>query len=150
MERLIDARPKDPAALLAYSHLAVRTGAREEAEQAIKRVVELQPGRVDAIVQQARILTMRGKASEALGLLENASKKDPKNVGLRTAYARLLVDAKQYEKAFEQIKLVNKRVPDDDNMMNTHNDQAEQHNRNDEGEHYLLKLNRANKAYTAE
>src|SRR3569623_348222 len=150
MERLIEARPKDPAALLAYSHLAVRTSAQEEAEQAIKPVVELQPGRVDAIVQQARILTMRGKASEALGLLEDASKKDPKNVGLRTAYARLLVDAKQYEKAFEQFKLVNKRVPDDGDVLFALGVLAVQLDRVDEGEHYLLKLNRANKAYTAE
>lgn len=64
MQRLIAGRPNDPAALMAFSHLAVRTGALT-AEDAIKRVVNLQPKRVDALVQQARILTMRGKAAEA-------------------------------------------------------------------------------------
>src|SRR3569623_1775839 len=101
MQRLIEARPKDPAALFAYSHLAVRTGALDEAEQAIRRVVELQPDRVDAVIQQARVLTMRGKADEALGLLEAAVKKSQKQQGLRKAYARMLVDAKQSDKAIK-------------------------------------------------
>lgn len=150
MQRLIEARPKDPAALFAFTHLAVRTGALEEAEQAIKRVVELQPTRVDAIVQQARILTMRGKAGEALALLESAVKKHPKHLGLRTAYARLLVDAKQYDKAFDQFKTVNKQAPNDSDVLFALGVLAVQLDHVDEGERYLLKLNRANKGYTAE
>lgn len=150
MQRLIEARPKDPAALFAFTHLAVRTGALEEAEQAIKRVVELQPTRVDAMVQQARILTMRGKAGEALALLESAVKKHPKHLGLRTAYARLLVDAKQYDKAFDQFKTVNKQAPNDSDVLFALGVLAVQLDHVDEGERYLLKLNRANKGYTAE
>lgn len=150
VQRLIDTRPNDTAALFAFSHLAVRTGALEEAEQAIKRVVELQPTRVDAVVQQARILTMRGKANEALLLLESSVKKHPKHLGLRTAYARLLVDAKQYDKAYDQFKTVNKQVPEDSDVLFALGVLAVQLDRIDEGEHYLLKLNRANKGYTSE
>ena len=150
MQRLIEARPKDPAALFAYSHLAVRTGALDEAEQAIRRVVELQPDRVDAVIQQARVLTMRGKADEALGLLEAAVKKHPKHQGLRTAYARLLVDAKQYDKAFDQFKAVNKQSPDDSDVLFALGVLAVQLDRVDDGERYLLRLNQANKAYADE
>lgn len=150
MQHLIEARPKDPAALFAYSHLAVRTGALEEAEQAIRRVVQLQPDRVDAVIQQARVLTMRGKASEALGLLETAVKQHPKHQGLRTAYARLLVDAKQYDKAFEQFKAVNRQAPDDADVLFALGVLAVQLDRIDDGERYLLRLNKANKVYAAE
>lgn len=150
MQHLIEKRPKDPAALFAYSHLAVRTGALDEAEQAIRQVVELQPDRVDALIQQARVLTMRGKVNEALSLLEGAVKKHPKHQGLRTAYARLLVDAKQYDKAFEQFKIVNKQSPDDGDVLFALGVLAVQLNRIDDGERYLSRLNKANKGYSAE
>ncbi len=150
MQRLIAGRPNDPAALLAFSHLAVRTGALDLAEDAIKRVVELQPKRVDALVQQARILTMRGKAAEALALLEMAVKNHPKDPDLRTAYARLLVDAKQFEKALDQFKAVNKQMPNQPEILFALGMVAVQLERVDEGEKYLLELNRGNKAYVAE
>src|SRR3569623_1039419 len=152
----------DPASLEARQVLTaffIRNGQLVEAQHQLEAVLAEVPADDDSAFmliagllggQQARILTMRGKASEALVLLEDASKKDPKNVGLRTAYARLLVDAKQYEKAFEQFKLVNKRVPDDGDVLFALGVLAVQLDRVDEGEHYLLKLNRANKAYTAE
>ena len=150
MERLIAARPDDPAALLAFSHLAVRTGALDLAEDAIKRVVQLQPGRVEPLVQQARILTMRGKAAEALGLMEVAVKDHPKEMDLRTAYARLLVDAKQFEKALAQFKIVNKQTPNQPDILFALGMVAVQLERVDEGERYLIQLNRANKGYVAE
>lgn len=150
MQRLIADRPDDPAALMAFSHLAVRTGALDLAEDAIKRVVELQPQRVDALVQQARILTMRGKAAEALALLEVAVKQHPKDADLRTAYARLLVDAKQFEKALDQFKIVNKQAPNQPEILFALGMVAVQLERVDEGEKYLLELNRGNQAYVTE
>lgn len=150
MQRLIETRPQDPAALFAFSHLAVRTGALEEAEQAIRRVVELRPDRVDALIQQARILTMRGKAPEALALLDAGLKKHSKHMGLRMAYARLLVDVKQYDKAFAQFQALNKQSPKDSDVLFALGVLSVQLNRIDDGEDYLLQLYRANKSYTAE
>ncbi len=150
MQRLIAGRPNDPAALLALSHLAVRSGELDLAENAIKRVVELQPGKVEPLVQQARILTMRGKAAEALALLEGAVKQHPKDAALRTAYARLLVDAKQFDKALAQFKLVNKQVPGQPEILFALGMVAVQLERVDEGERYLIQLNSANKGYGVE
>lgn len=150
MERLVRARPNDPNALFALSHLAVRAGVLDQAEQAIKRVIELQPDRVDAQIQQARILTMRGKSVEAFSLLEKAVKKSPQDVSLRTAYARLLVDVKQMDKAYQQFKLVDKYTPNQPDILFALGVIALELKQADDAEKYFLKLTRLNHGYESE
>jgi len=150
MQRLVNSRPDDPNALFALSHLAVRAGVLDQAEKAIKRVVELQPERVDAQIQEARILTMRGKSAEALSLMEKAIKRHSREIALRTTYARLLVDAKQMKKAYEQFKRVNKQKPDQPDILLALGIVAIELNRVDEGEKYFLRLNHLSRGYESE
>ena len=150
MQRLVDSRPDDPNALMALSHLAVRAGVLDQAEQAIKRVVELQPDRVDANIQLARVLSMRGKSEESLKLLEQNVKNHPKNTGLRTVYARALEDDKQADKAYAQFKIVYKQTPDNPEILRALGLVAVELGRVDEGEKYLLRLNRSDQGYASE
>ncbi len=150
MQKLIASRAGDPGALFAYSHLALRAGDMEEAESAITQVTTLQPKRGDAIIQRARIMTMRGKSVDAMGYLEGGVKQLPKDNALRVAYARLLVDNKQYEQAYEQFNTVNKRTPDEPDVLFALGVLSLQLEKVDAAEQYLLRLNRGGRGYTAE
>jgi len=150
MQRLVNTRPNDANALLALSNLALRAGVLDQAEQAIKRVTELKPDRMDVLIQQARILMMRGKGAEATGLLEKAVKNHPKDTALRAAYARLLVDAKQMDKAFAQFKLVNKQDPDEPDILLALGIVAVELSHVDDGEKYFLRLIELNRNFQSE
>ena len=150
MQRLVNSRPNDPNALYALSHLAVHAGVLDQAEQAIKRVVELQPDRIDAYILEARILTMRGKSAEALKLLDEKVKKYPNDIALRTNYARSLVDAKRMDDAFAQFKIINKQSPDEAEILRALGMVAVEMGKVDEGEKYFLRLNQSYPDYQSE
>lgn len=150
MQHLVKVRPDDPNAQLALSHLAVRAGALDQAEQAAKRAVELQPDRLDAQIQEARVLTMRGKSDEAVALLKKAVKKHPKDADLRTAYAKLLVDAQQMDKAYEQFKQVDKDNPDQPDILLALGIVALELEKVDDGEKYFIHLNHLNRGFESE
>ena len=150
MQRLVDARPNDPNALLALSHLAVRAGVLDQAEQAIKRVVALEPDRVDANIQLARILAMRGKSAESIKLLAEIVKNHPKDTGLRTVYARALADNKQVDKAYAQFKVIDKQSPEDPENLLLLGIVAMEVNRLDESERYFLRLNKLDQGYASD
>jgi len=89
-----------------YAHAVVAIGAERFplAESSTRKALELRPAWDRASIMLSRVLQARGNNADARRVLEEALEKDPHDRGLRAAYARLLVEAKDYEEAYRQFK----------------------------------------------
>jgi len=119
MQRFIEKRQNNPAALYAYSHLAVRAGELDDALGTIDNVLKLKPDWDNAIMLRARILQLQDKQQLAVDYLAKAVKKYPKDQNLRMTYARLLIEAQQYAEAVPQYEKVAKQYPDNGEVLFT-------------------------------
>jgi len=140
MERFIEQRKNNPAALYAYSHLAVRAGELDDALDTVDRVLVLKPDWVNAIILRARILQLQNKHQQAAKDLAIAVDKYPKDLNLRMTYARLLVDIQQYEEAVPQYEKAAKQSPENGEILFTLGLLTLQLNRLDDAEHYLNRV----------
>ena len=140
MERFIEKRKDNPAALYAYSHLAVRAGELDDALATVENALKLKPDWTNAIMLRARILQLQNKNQQASEYLANAVNKYPKDMNLRMNYARLLVDAQKYEEAIPQYEKAAKQSPDNGEILFTLGLLTLQLNRLDDAEHYLNRV----------
>lgn len=140
MEQFIERRKDNPAALYAYSHLAVRAGALDDALDTIDSVLILKPDWVNAIMLRARILQLQNKNQQATDYLATAVKKYPKDLNLRMNYARILVDSQQYEEAVPQYEKAAKQSPQNGEILFTLGLLTLQLNRLDDAEDYLNRV----------
>jgi len=137
MEHFIEQRKNNPAALYAYSHLAVRAGELESAQNIVERVLTLKPAWINAIMLRARILQLQNKNQQAAEYLADAVNKYPKDLNLRMTYARMLVDTQQYEEAVPQYEKAAKLSPESGEILFTLGLLTLQLNRLDDAEQYL-------------
>jgi tetratricopeptide (TPR) repeat protein len=59
------------------------------------------------------VLAQTGRATEARDALRKEVDRRPDDVALRTAYAKLLVDAKEYDAALDQYRILRRKAPKD-------------------------------------
>lgn len=140
MEMFIEQRKNNPAALYAYSHLAVRAGELEDALVSIDSVLTLKPDWINAVMLRARILQLQDKHQQAAQYLASAVNKYPKDLNLRMTYARLLVDTQQYKEAVPQYEKAAQQSPQSGEILFTLGLLTLQLNRLDEAEHYLNRV----------
>lgn len=113
MQRLVDARPKDPDAHFAHALLALRAGEVETARAALERVVQLESVPDEAVVHTyVAVLQQLGRVAEAEAWLARVSQQHPEALEVRIAYARLLADLKKFPAARAEFEAVAKRAPD--------------------------------------
>lgn len=137
MKRFIEKRKDNPAALYAFSHLAVRAGELDDALNTVDSILKLKPDWVNAIMLRARILQLQDKQHQAIEYLASAVKKYPNDQNLRITYARLLVEAQNYEEAVPQYEKVAKQSPDNGEVLFTLGLLKLQLNQIDDAERYL-------------
>ncbi len=111
MQALVKERPSDLQAIYTLAQLAVQVGNLEQAKTLLQRVLELEPEHPQAPLFLARILQSEGNTSAAITLLSDALKNNPSKK-TRFIYARLLVDAKQYEMARKEFEHLVKEMPE--------------------------------------
>ncbi len=106
--RLMDGLVKDHAgqAEAWYAHAVVAVGAERYplAERSARKALELRPGWGRAAILLSRVLQSEGNAPAARRVIEDALAKAPDERSLQAAYARLLVESKDYEGAYAQFK----------------------------------------------
>ncbi len=117
MEKLVEIRPQDPQAYLAYARLAVRTEDWSLAEQQIARSLELKPDWTEALILRAQVNLKQDRGSVAREQLESALQRNPDNKGLQLAYARLLVDLEDFDGARSQYRGLLKQQPDNGQIV---------------------------------
>ncbi|MDJ0881084.1 MAG: tetratricopeptide repeat protein [Gammaproteobacteria bacterium] len=99
----------------------------------------------DAHAIRAKMLIKVGKREEAVISLKRAVLSKPENKQLRLAYARLLVDLKEYERARTEFEKLHLMAPNDPDLLYTLGLLSLESQRFDSAEKYLLKLLGLNK-----
>lgn len=137
MQTLAHLHPDRAEAHFALAHLAVRVGDLVIASTSIDRALELRPDWEEAALFKTRILASQKDIQKVLDFNEKFLAHYPQSTNLRMNYARFLVDAKQWDKAREQFKLVLSLSPKDADAMYAVGLLALQSNLLDEAEKYL-------------
>ena len=102
MGRFVARHETDAEAHFAYANLALSAGDLAGAQAAADATLQRKPGWPSALVLRARILQAQGNTAAASIALGEAVKQSPKDLPLRLAYARLLVDSKLFAEARAQ------------------------------------------------
>ncbi len=111
--------PDNVSAHLAYANLAFRRNKYTEAMEAIKQVETLGSGNRNARLLKNRIRIARGEADEAIADMSELVSSAGNDAELLQIYARMLVQAKFYDKALETYGQVLKNSPDDADVIFT-------------------------------
>lgn len=145
MERLVASHQDNPDARFAYSNLALATGNMGLALDAIDKALQLKPGWSPALARRADIMQAQGKGAEALNYLQKALAETPQDLSLRLAYARLLVDEQQPEKARQQFEAAAEQAEDNAEVLFALGLLSLQINFRDDAERYLTQVSELGK-----
>ncbi|MDA1107106.1 MAG: tetratricopeptide repeat protein [Proteobacteria bacterium] len=102
MERFVARHESDAEAHFAYANLALSAGDLSAAQAATDAALQRKPDWPSALVLRARILQAQGNTSAAITALGAAVKQFPKDLPLRLAYARMLVDSNRIKESRAQ------------------------------------------------
>lgn len=117
MERLVQSRQDSPEALYALAHVAARMDQLDRAADVLERALKLAPDDRDLLLSYVSVLQRQNRTDAAVAQMERAlkapdlDKQDSYN--LRMAYARLLADARRFDDAKAQFRLLAEAEPDD-------------------------------------
>jgi Flp pilus assembly protein TadD len=98
-EAALSARPNDGAVLFALGNTARALGMAGPAENFYRRVLALEPGRLEAIVNLANLLRAAGNAAAALATLEPALARNPCSAELLLTLGTVHREAGAWDKA---------------------------------------------------
>lgn len=117
LERLQESHPDDPAVLYAYAQLALRANMLEQAEQSVAKLLEQKKDWPQAVILKTRILQATQREAEAVTYLGEVVGRNGRNLELRVAYGRLLVDEGRPQEALQQFRKVLKSEPENDDIL---------------------------------
>ena len=119
MRRLTDAYPDEQQARYALALVAVATKQYAVAEKEIRGLLDSYPDKTKASILLGNVLYSQGNAEGAEQTLEKALAEDPENRLLLTAYARILMETKKLDLAYEQFQKIERRRPSDPDVLYT-------------------------------
>ena len=149
LEKLASRHPDNPHVAFANAHLSARLNKLPRALASINHALELKSDWSDAVILKSRILQLENKTDEAVKFFGKAIKEQfPKDVNLRMAYARMLMDLKQLDEAREQYVILSKQQPDNAEFIYAAGLLSLQSEHYDDAEKYLLSLYKKNEHVT--
>lgn len=117
MGDLVKTAQDNPQAWYAYSVVAVGAEQYPLAETNLRKAIQLKGEWSQAQVLLSRILFAQGNKDEARSTLEQALVKNPDDKVVRIAYARFLVDIKDYETARKEFLALLEKDPDNADVL---------------------------------
>ncbi len=118
MERLVASQENTPGALYAFAHVAARLEDLERARELLEDTLALAPDNDNAALSYIAILQRLNHKQQALSWLEQKlAQRQENDFSLRMAYARLLMDARQFDQALEQFELLVVRAPENIDVL---------------------------------
>lgn len=117
MRRLVAEHPGDPRARYAYAVVAVGANQLDLAEVEARKALRLRPDWPQVNILLSRILLAKGNAASARAVLEDALAGSSDSMGLRAAYARLLVDTEDLRAAYSQFLRLQQLQPGNDEVL---------------------------------
>ena len=107
MEKLVVSQDNSPGALYAFAHVAARLEHLERSRELLEDTLALAPDNDNAALSYISILQRLDREQEALSWLEQElSRRADDNFNLRLAFARLLMEVRQFDRALEQFELL--------------------------------------------
>ena len=151
MEKITQTHQKDPNALFAYAHLAMRQAQFDMALTTLDNVLVLKPNWPSAITMRTNIMAMKGEKDEALAYLDSILKGELEdNIEVNITYARMLTEFRKVDEAFEQYKKMSNLVPDNADILYSTGVLALQLEKYDQAKKYLKEtLTKGERAFEA-
>ena len=141
MEKLVASQNNSPGALYAFAHVAAKLEDLERARELLEETLALAPDNDNAALSYISILQRLGREQEALAWLEQElAKREENDFNLRMAYARLLMEFRQFDKAVGQFELLVTREPGNPDVLYALGLLYLQSNRLDDSETLFKKL----------
>ena len=141
MEKLVTSQDSSPGALYAFAHVAARLEDLERSRELLEDTLALAPDNDNAALSYISILQRMGREQEALSWLEEKlTMNGESDFNLRMAYARLLMEVRQFGKALDQFELLVDREPENIDVLYALGLLYLQSNRLDEAETLFTKL----------
>jgi tetratricopeptide (TPR) repeat protein len=137
--RLADQYPTFAYAQFLHGSLAARANQAEESLEYLDKALAIEDI-PDVHAIRAKMLLKLGRRDEAVISLKRAVLSQPDNQQLRLAYARLLVDIKEYEQARIEFEKLHQEAPNDPDLLYTLGLLSLESQRFDDAEKYLSKL----------
>lgn len=116
MRGLHERHPDDPRSLYALAVLEAAHRRFANADEHLRSVIAVRSEWEQPRVLLSRVLVAQNRRDDALALLNDSVRRQPDSVLLRTAYARLLVDASDYPNALAEFRALHRLSPDDDEI----------------------------------
>ena len=118
MEQLVASQDSSPGALYAFAHVAARLEDLERSRELLEDTLALAPDNDNAALSYISILQRLEREQEALSWLEKKlEQRGEDDFNLRMAYARLLMEVRQFGKALDQFELLVAREPENIDIM---------------------------------
>ncbi len=118
MEKLVASQDSSPGALYAFAHVAARLEDLERSRELLEDTLALAPDNDNAALSYISILQRLGREQEALSWLEEKlAMNGEDDFNLRMAYARLLMEVRQFGKALDQFELLVDREPENIDVL---------------------------------
>jgi len=114
--KLLETYTEETGLWLGQSILLLQAGKHEEALKATLRAKQLDDNPIRSAFQETRVLHKMGKTELASKRLAELVKKNPKNIGLRARYARLVWSSSP-EAARDQFKILHEQSPADAEIL---------------------------------
>jgi tetratricopeptide (TPR) repeat protein len=111
MRRLAEPRGNDLVAIYALSHLESALGEHEAALGSLDRLLKADPRHVQGLLLRANVQHKLGRKTEAAASVAAALALKPDDADLRLTYARMLVDARDFEAARKQFRALEQKLP---------------------------------------
>jgi tetratricopeptide (TPR) repeat protein len=137
---LHERHPNDVRSLYALAVLEAAHRRFTEAEAHLRQVVGLEPDWEQPRALLARVLVAQNRRDEALAFLAASVRRQTDSTLLHTTYARMLVDAADYQGALEQFRKLSRLQPDDTELVFAYAMLATQQERWDEARPIWQKL----------
>ncbi len=115
-QELLERYAEETGLWLGQSILLLQAGRHEEALRAAQRAKELDKNPIRSAFQETRVLYKMGKTELASERLAELVEQNPKNIGLRARYARLIWSTSP-NVAYEQFQILHEQSPADAEIL---------------------------------
>ena len=119
LTELADTHPRDARGHYAVALMHTSLEAYGEAEPRLQRAIELDPEWAKPRLLLVQVLSATGRDAQAREALKAAVDKRPDDKALRSAYAKLLVEAKDYGAALAEYRALRRKSPADVEILLT-------------------------------
>jgi len=117
VQQLHEKHPQESFLLLLLAKFEANLGKYDAALIHVDQLLEIDINLADAYLIKAQIHAGKGESKRAVEAIATAVEKRPQDTRLRLQYGRMLVQMKLFDKALVHFKVLQKTMPNDENVL---------------------------------